>query len=365
VQSGLHRPVRMRGRVGNQLTIWSVLPVVTIVIICAGLFWASVWIILRTPTSLNTVASAEQAPAEQMDVAESVADESVAVAWAEDERDDADAAIANAADDPDMASRWAVEDAADEPDMRSVWAVAPPTTATDVATNAAPAYEFDEVALGPLYGPAVPDGFADLLGSPGAVASGDGAGEPVAENGEQTPDKALEIAARAEEVTARAEGVTARAEELTVRIEGLTARIEELEGRLQTSGAALAALPALVPSPVPVPRQPEIVAAARAGQAQTGTRAPWVVLPQPEPGSRVTAGPLVLEARARGEAPITQIRLLLDGVALSVALEKRDDTTWRGRASTRVTPGAHTVAVSVVDGQGRIGSYRWQFNAAS
>src|SRR5437764_325762 len=92
--------------------------------------------------------------------------------------------------------------------------------------------------------------------------------------------------------------------------------------------------------------------------------APWVDLPQPVPGSRVTAGPLVLETRARGEAPITEIRLQLDGVALSVALERRDDTTWRGRASTRVTPGSHTVAVAVVDGQGRVGSYRWQFDAA-
>ena len=83
------------------------------------------------------------------------------------------------------------------------------------------------------------------------------------------------------------------------------------------------------------------------------------------PGSRVTAGPLVLETRARGEAPITEIRLLLDGVALSVALDRRDDTTWRGRAATRVGPGAHTVAVAVVDGQGRVGTYRWQFNAAA
>ena len=93
-------------------------------------------------------------------------------------------------------------------------------------------------------------------------------------------------------------------------------------------------------------------------------RGPWVVLPQPEPGSRVTAGPLTLETRARGEAPITEIRLVLDGVSLSVALDRRDDTTWRGRATTRVTPGPHTVAVAVIDGQGRTGTYRWQFNAA-
>src|SRR5262249_25428689 len=99
-------------------------------------------------------------------------------------------------------------------------------------------------------------------------------------------------------------------------------------------------------------------------QANSGTRSPWVVLPQPGPGSRVPAGPPVLETRARGEAPITEIRLLLDGVALSVALDQRDDTTWRGRATTRVAPGSHTVAVAVVDGQGRVGSYRWQFDAA-
>ena len=176
--------------------------------------------------------------------------------------------------------------------------------------------------------------------------------------------RADEITSRADAITARAEDLAARAEEPTIRIEGLTARIDELQSRLEATGATLAALPALVPSPVPATRPPGSVAA-RAGQAPSGTRPPWVVYPLPEPGSRVTAGPMVLETRARGEAPITQIRLQLDGVALQVALDRKDDATWRGRATTRVSPGSHTVAVSVVDSQGRAGPYRWQFDAAS
>ena len=79
----------------------------------------------------------------------------------------------------------------------------------------------------------------------------------------------------------------------------------------------------------------------------------------------MAAGPLVLESRARGEAPITQVRLRLNGVALPITLERRDDTTWRARAATRVGPGAHAVSVAVVDAQGRTGSNRWQFDAGS
>jgi hypothetical protein len=89
-------------------------------------------------------------------------------------------------------------------------------------------------------------------------------------------------------------------------------------------------------------------------------------LPQPEPGAKVPPGPLVVEARGRGDAPITAMRLELDGSALPVALEQRSDSTWRGSASTRVTAGLHSVRASVTDATGRTGSYRWSFtvNAA-
>ena len=98
-------------------------------------------------------------------------------------------------------------------------------------------------------------------------------------------------------------------------------------------------------------------------QAPPSGKAPWVVLPQPAAGSKVPAGPVTLEARARGEAPITKITFQLDGVAVAAALDRRDDTTWRGRASVQVKPGSHTVAVFVVDEKGRTGSYRWEFTA--
>jgi hypothetical protein len=193
------------------------------------------------------------------------------------------------------------------------------------------------------------------------AAAGDSPGEEqAADAGGATPGQVAVLTARAAELNARAEELTARAEELTSRLEGLTTKIDELQGKLDTTGATLSALPALVPSPTPTASQ----TVARNGQGTTGTRSPWVMSPLPEPGSRVTAGPLVLETRARGEAPITQIRLQLDGIPVSVSLEKRDDLTWRGRASASVRPGAHTVAVAVVDSQGRTGSYKWQFNAS-
>src|SRR5919201_1118791 len=48
--------------------------------------------------------------------------------------------------------------------------------------------------------------------------------------------------------------------------------------------------------------------AATATPAASG-RAPWILLPQPAPGTRVPPGVVVVEARGRGDAPITAIRL--------------------------------------------------------
>jgi hypothetical protein len=94
-------------------------------------------------------------------------------------------------------------------------------------------------------------------------------------------------------------------------------------------------------------------------------RNPWILLPLPEPGTKVAPGQVVVEARGRGDAPITGIRLELDGAALPVALEQRSDSTWRGSASTHVTAGQHNVRASVTDASGRSGSYRWSFTASA
>ncbi len=95
-----------------------------------------------------------------------------------------------------------------------------------------------------------------------------------------------------------------------------------------------------------------------------GGRAPWILLPRPEPGSRVPPGAITVEARGRGDAPITALRLDLDGAALAVSLEQRSESTWRGFASTSVAPGQHSVRATVVDDQGRAGSFRWTFEAS-
>lgn len=92
-------------------------------------------------------------------------------------------------------------------------------------------------------------------------------------------------------------------------------------------------------------------------------RAPWILLPQPAPGARVAPGPLVVEARGRGDAPITALRLELDGAGVGASFEQRSESTWRAAASTQITPGRHNVRATVVDDQGRTGSFRWTFDA--
>ena len=311
-------PSRVRG----QVAAWSVLPVAVVVIVVGSLFWASVWIAFRSPPRTVEVTSEDLVEADEQEAAE----------WEEARR-----AVAEAAYGPALTDEEAEDDRSSEYDE-----------VTDhqgeaVAELVGPIEELDEIALG---------------------AAGHAA-ERVAATGPRGVTATNEdVTIRAEELTARAEALTARNEELVVKLDGLTTKIEELEAKLEASGAVLAALPAVAPSPVALPRQsdPVTVRASQTQQTPPG-RSPWVVSPLPEPGSRVAAGPIVIETRARGEAPIKEIRLQLDGVAVPVALERQSETTWRGRGSARVGPGSHTVAVFVVDAQGRIGSYRWKFDA--
>ena len=92
-------------------------------------------------------------------------------------------------------------------------------------------------------------------------------------------------------------------------------------------------------------------------------RAPWILLPVPAPGSHIPPGAVTIEARGRGDAPITAIRLDMDGAALPVSLEQRSESTWRGVAVVSVPAGQHAVRATIVDDQGRTGSYRWSFEA--
>ncbi len=92
-------------------------------------------------------------------------------------------------------------------------------------------------------------------------------------------------------------------------------------------------------------------------------RSPWILLPGPAPDSRVAPGPQVIEARGRGDSPITVIRLELDGTPLDVTLEQRSESVWRGSSSAQVAAGHHVARATVVDDQGRTGSFRWTFEA--
>jgi len=109
------------------------------------------------------------------------------------------------------------------------------------------------------------------------------------------------------------------------------------------------------PSPTPQPQATPTVEAAG--------RAPWVLLPLPAPGSKVSPGQITLEARGRGDAAISQISLELDGAAIPVTLEQRSDSVWRAAASVRINAGQHSAKATVVDERGRSGSFRWTFEA--
>jgi hypothetical protein len=126
-----------------------------------------------------------------------------------------------------------------------------------------------------------------------------------------------------------------------------------------TSAPTPAETPAAANTPTP-PIEPTLLLTPTV--APSG-RAPWILLPQPAPDSRVTPGPLVIEARGRGDTPIAAIRLDLDGVPLAVSLEQRSESTWRGFANAKVGTGHHAVRATVVDEEGRTGGFRWTFDA--
>jgi hypothetical protein len=121
------------------------------------------------------------------------------------------------------------------------------------------------------------------------------------------------------------------------------------------------------PQPTPAPSAtpvPQGAAAPSPTPAVADGRAPWILLPLPAPGTKVPGGQATIEARGRGDAPISAMRLELDGAALPAATEQRSESTWRIFATTRVAPGQHTVRVTVIDDQGRSGGFRWTFEAA-
>jgi hypothetical protein len=117
------------------------------------------------------------------------------------------------------------------------------------------------------------------------------------------------------------------------------------------------------PAETPAASAPTPTPQAGASTPTPSGRAPWILLPQPAPDSKVAPGPVVIEARGRGDTPIASIKLDLDGVPLSVSLEQRSESTWRGVANTKVTSGHHAVRATVVDEEGRSGGFRWTFDA--
>jgi hypothetical protein len=130
-----------------------------------------------------------------------------------------------------------------------------------------------------------------------------------------------------------------------------------------TGGPTRGLIPASTVVPTPLEASTATPTAATTPTPPANGRAPWILLPQPAPDSRVTPGSLTIEARGRGDAAITAIRLELDGAPLPVSLEQRSESTWRGFASAKVGAGHHTVRATVIDEAGRAGSFRWTFDA--
>jgi len=121
--------------------------------------------------------------------------------------------------------------------------------------------------------------------------------------------------------------------------------------------------PSLTLTPEPSSELTPTVEPALTPTPSASGRSPWIVLPLPAPGTRVPPGPRVIEARGRGDTAITAIKLELDGAALGVALEQRSESTWRGSSTAQVAAGHHAVRATVIDDQGRSGSFRWTFDA--
>jgi hypothetical protein len=86
-----------------------------------------------------------------------------------------------------------------------------------------------------------------------------------------------------------------------------------------------------------------------------------VLLPQPEPGTVVKPGLVTIEARGRGEAPIREIRLQVNGNAVATQLDQRSESIWRGVGSISLAAGTHTVRATVIDERGQSGAYSWTF----
>ncbi len=146
-----------------------------------------------------------------------------------------------------------------------------------------------------------------------------------------------------------------------------TSRIAPIDTPDAGSRVAPTDTPAALPVETPAQPTPAALAtptlAAIASPTPASGRAPWILLPSPAPGSRVAPGSVTIEARGRGDAPISAIRLEVDGEALPVSFEQRGEVTWRGFAQTRVAAGHHAVQATVIDERGRSGGYRWTFEA--
>ena len=196
-----------------------------------------------------------------------------------------------------------------------------------------------------------------------AEVTPDAVKDTAAEKLQQAAEKLAQAAEKLEALAARLELTASPSEETDAPEAEPAEAAGPARGQGRGPGPA-DARPADARRAEPAPSQSRSAGSSTASMLAASGRAPWVLMPQPKPATRVPAGPLVVEARGRGDAPIARIRLVLDGAALPVTLEQRGDAVWRAQAATSVAPGRHVVDAIVDDAAGRTGSYRWQFTAA-
>jgi hypothetical protein len=83
----------------------------------------------------------------------------------------------------------------------------------------------------------------------------------------------------------------------------------------------------------------------------------------PAPDALVAPGAVNIGARVSGSSDIAAVVLVVDGSTVEPRLTPRDAKTWLVGYTASLDVGKHEVRLSARDRDGRVGGYRWRFEA--
>jgi hypothetical protein len=83
----------------------------------------------------------------------------------------------------------------------------------------------------------------------------------------------------------------------------------------------------------------------------------------PAPDALVAPGAVNIGARVSGSSDIAAVVLVVDGSTVEPGLTPRDAKTWLVGYTASLDVGKHEVRLSARDRDGRVGGYRWRFEA--